>query len=143
MLQLKNQRSGSKTVRGISVILILKRIMTFRPKSPHILLNKNIDFNKSETEAKMKSPYTVLERLTLCFSLYKNCKLKIKLWWVGARERKKRSFFVSFILSERNFFKICISSQYIVYWIYFQNIYAFIYQKTLLHTLLLLVFKIV
>ena len=38
-----------------------------------------------------------------CFSSYKNCKLKVKLWWVGARDRKKRAFFVSFILSEENF----------------------------------------
>ena len=29
LLQLKNQRSGSKTVPGFFIILILKRIMTF------------------------------------------------------------------------------------------------------------------
>ena len=33
--------------------------------------------------------------------------------------------------------------QYIVYWIHFQNIHNSTYQKTLLHTLLLLVFKII
>ena len=29
LLQLKNQRSGTKTVRGFSIILILKGLMTF------------------------------------------------------------------------------------------------------------------
>ena len=82
------------------------------------------------------------ERESLCFSSYKNRKLKVKLWWVGARERKKRAFFVPFILSEGNFFNICVLSQCIVYWIHFQNIHTFTYQKILLHTLLLLVSKI-
>ena len=39
----------------------------------------------------------------MCFSSYKNRKLKVKLS-VGARERKKRAFFVFFILSEQFFF---------------------------------------
>ena len=38
---------------------------------------------------------------------------------------------------------LCVLSKCIVYWIHFQNIYTFAYQKTLLHTLLLLVFKTV
>ena len=33
-------------------------------------------------------PHTVLERRTWCFSLYTNRKLKVKLWWVGARKKK-------------------------------------------------------
>ena len=47
------------------------------------------------------------------------------------------------ILSEGNFFNIYILSQCTVYWINFQNMYTFTYQKTLLHTLLLPVFKMV
>ena len=39
-------------------------------------------------------------------------KLKAKLWWVGARERKKSAFFVKFL------------SQCIVYWTNFKNIYS-------------------
>ena len=91
---------------------------------------------------KWKIPHTVLERQTLCFSSYKNRKLKVKLWWVGARERKKRAFFVPFILSEGIFFNICVLSQCIVYWIHFQNIHTFTYPKILLHAHLLLVYKI-
>ena len=58
-----------------------------------------------------------------------------KLWQVGDSERKIRAFFVPFILSEGNFFNICVLSQCILYWILFQNIHTFNYQKTLLHTL--------
>ena len=92
---------------------------------------------------KWKIPHTVLERRTLCFSSYKNHKLKLKLWWVGAHKRKKTASFVPFILSEGNFCNICILSQCIAYWVHFQNLHTFTYQNTLLHTLLLLVFKIV
>ena len=42
-----------------------------------------------------------------------------------------------------HFFNIWVLSQCIVYWIHFQNIHTFTYQKTLLHILFLLVFKIV
>ena len=96
---------------------------------------KNINFNKNETESKMENPTHSFRETNLCFSSYKNCKLKVKLWWVGVRERKNRVFFVPFILSKGNFFKICVLSQCIVYWIHFQNIHTFTYQKTLLHTL--------
>ena len=47
---------------------------------------------------KWKIPHTVFERWILRFSSYKNRKLKVKLWWVGAPERKKWAFFVPFIL---------------------------------------------
>ena len=80
---------------------------------------------------------------TLFFSSYRNHELKLKLWWIGARERKKGVFFVTFVLFKGNFFVICTLSQCIEYWISFQNIYLFTYKKVLLHTLFLLVFKIV
>ena len=86
--------------------------------------------------------HIALERRTWCFSSYKIRKLKVKLWRVKARERKKRTVFVPFILPEEIFLKIFLS-QCIVYWMYFQNIYTFKYQKTLLHTLFLLVPQIV
>ena len=58
----------------------------------------------------------------MCFSSNKNYLLKVKLWWVGARERKKRTLSGHLILSEGNFWNICVLSQYIVHWIHFQNI---------------------
>ena len=99
--------------------------------------------NKKKRNLKWKITHTVLERQTLCFSSYKNHKLKVKLWLNGARKRKKGHFFVPFILPKGYFFNICVLSQWIVYWIQFQIIFTFTYQKTLLHTLLLLVFKII
>ena len=96
---------------------------------------------KKKRNWKWKNPYIALERRTLCFSSYKNYKLKVKLWWVGASKRKKRVFFVWFILSEGIFFNICVLSQCIVYWIRFQNIHTFTYQKILLHTLFCLFLK--
>ena len=77
-----------------------------------------------------KTPHMLLERQTLCFSSYWNHKLKVKLWWIGACERKKS---VTFILSEGHFFDICVLSQFVC-WINFHNIYTFTY-KTLLHTI--------
>ena len=76
-----------------------------------------MDKIKTRRNRKWKIPHTVLERWTLCFSSFKNHKLKVKLWWVGTRERRKRTFIVQFILSEGNLFKICVLSHCIVYWI--------------------------
>ena len=47
----------------------------------------------------------------MCLSSYKSCKLKVKLWWVRARERKKMVFFVPFILSKWNFCTIYLFSK--------------------------------
>ena len=96
---------------------------------------------KTKRNQKWKIPHTVLGRQTLCFSSYKNRKLKVKLWWDGARKREKRVFFVPFILSEGNFFNICVLSQCRVYWMRFQNIHTFTYQRALLHTLICLFLK--
>ena len=49
-------------------------------------------------------------------------------------KRKKSAFFIYFV--RREFFNIWVLSHCIVYWINFQNIYTFTYQKQLLHTLL-------
>ena len=88
---------------------------------------------KTIRNRKWKTLHTVLERQTLCFSSYKNRNLKVKMWWVGARERKKRVFFVPFILSEGNFFKTCVLLQCIVYWIHLQNKNNFFFNWDLLY----------
>ena len=58
-------------------------------------------------------------------------------------KEKRGHFFGPPILSEGNFFNICVLSQCKVHLIHFLSIHTFTYQKTLLHTLLLFVFKIV
>ena len=70
-------------------------------KGPCILLNKNINFNKNKMELKMENPP---QRRNLCFSSYKNPKLKVKLWWVEARERKKEKIFSTVYFVRREFF---------------------------------------
>ena len=109
-----------------------------KSKSPCILLNKNMNLIKTKRNLKWKTPDIVLERLALCFSSYKTRKLKVKLWWVGGRKRKKRAFFVPFILPDGNFFKNCVLSQCLVYWVHSQNILTFTNQKILLHCCLFL-----
>ena len=84
---------------------------------------------KTKRNRKWKIPYTVLERRTLWFSSYKNRKLKVRLWWLGARERKKRAFFAPVILPEENFFNTCVYLNVTVYWIHFQNIIYFYISK--------------
>ena len=81
---------------------------------------------KTRQNRKRKFPHTISERWTLCLSSYKNRELKVKLWWGEAHERKKNAFFVTVILFEGNIF---IFSQCILYWINFEKIYTFIYQK--------------
>ena len=81
--------------------------------SPIKLLSKNINIIKTRPNWKWKIPYTVLERWTMWFSSYKNCKLTVKLRLVGARKRRKIAFFITFILSEECFFlHFCFVSMY-------------------------------
>ena len=49
--------------------------------------------------------------------------------------KKKEGIFVPFILPKAIFFNICVLSECIVYWIDFQNMHTFTYQKPLPHTL--------
>ena len=95
------------------------------------------------TRIEQNNDHVRIFRGILFRSSFKTGKLKLKLWWVGARERKMRAFLVPFILYKENFFNICVLSQCIVCWIHFQNIQTFTYKKSLLHRPLLLVFKIV
>ena len=78
------------------------------------------------------------------FSLYKNSKLKVKLSRIEAHERKKTSFFVTFVLYEGHFF---------LTFVFYLNVWCIEYNfrichkkyirisKTLHHTLLLPVLK--
>ena len=57
-------------------------------------------------------------------------------------QKKKDNIFLTFILSVTDFFNICVLSQFIVLNVLSEYTYFYI-SKTLLHKLLLLVFKIV
>ena len=104
-------------------------------KSPWILLNKNINFNNSEKESKLENPICRFREANLALQLIWESEIKSKtVMSESSRKKKKEAFFVPFILSEGTFFHICVLYQCIVYWIHFQNIHTFTYQKTLLHT---------
>ena len=79
---------------------------------------------------KLKSPYIVLETWIMFFSSYNNCKSKVKLWWVGARE-KKSAFFVTFIFFEGKSFDYYLRfiSMHSVLNKLSEYIYTLIYQK--------------
>ena len=99
-----------KTVSGFSIILIYYIILIFyysnyfksspawiclvtlKFKVSMLLVEQKYKLNKKKQNRKWKTPRTVLERRTLCFSWYVNRELKIKLWWFGARRRIKRAF---------------------------------------------------
>ena len=106
-----------------------------KSKSPCFLVNKNINFSKSEMESKMQYPTHSASKTSLvCFSAYKNRKLKVTPGWVGARERKKGNFCTVYIV--RWYFLTFVLSQCIVYWNTLSE-YTYIYiSKTLLDPLL-------
>ena len=71
--------SGSKTVWLFYYFNFERNYDVLKSKSPCTLLNKNINLIKTKRNQNWKIPHTVLETRTLCFSSYKNCKLKVKL----------------------------------------------------------------
>ena len=54
------------------------------------MLNKNVNFNKNETELKMENPTHCFREANLVSAHIRitSLKFKVKLWWVGAREKK-------------------------------------------------------
>ena len=116
-----------------------------KSKSPCILINKNINFNKNEAKSKMgKSTQSCTEKIIL-LQLIQESQIKCKTVMSWISRKKKRAIFVTLILSEGNVFNICVLSQCTGYWTHFQNMHTFTYQKTLLHYLrhfLFFLFKI-
>ena len=97
---------------GFSIIAILKEIITFNKESMHFFEQKYKLKNK--TESKWKIVHIVLERRTLCFSSYKNHKLKVKLMSWSSQKKKEGIFCTAYFLRS-NFLKyFCFISMYCV-----------------------------
>ena len=128
------------------LILILNGIMTFSSQSQCILLNKNINFNKNETESKTENLTYSFRETNFVLQLIQESQIKSKSMMIWASRKKKARIFCT-VYFFRRFFTVYVFNivlhQRIVYWIHFQNIHTFTYEKTLFHTLLLLVFRIV
>ena len=141
IFKLKNQRPTSKDVCGFSIIFILKEFWGFAVKESMVFVEQKYQVQLKRDGIENGKSHTQFYRWTMCFSSYKNCELKVKLRWVGAREWKNRSFFVTLILSEENFLNIWVLSQGIVYWIMSFEIYVLLHiKKALLHTLFIVCF---
>ena len=76
-----------------------------KSKSPCLLLNKNTNFNKNETELKMENS-THIFRDEPCVSAHQRIKSKTEL---KLTKEKKGAFFVTFILTEGIFLTFAIS----------------------------------
>ena len=70
LMQLKNQMSRSKCVCGVSFILILKGIMTFKSQRVHaFLVNKNTNYNKNKEESEMENPTYSFREMNLALQV--------------------------------------------------------------------------
>ena len=81
------------------------------------MLNKNINFNKNKTESKMENLTESCRETELVVQFIQESQIRSKTVVVGARERKKRVFFVPLILSGGNFFNISDLAQYTLIYI--------------------------
>ena len=91
----------------------------------------------------MENPTHSFREMNVVLQLKKGLQINNKNVMNWSLQKKKECIFCNVYLVQRKFFNICVISHCIVYWLNFQNIHTFTYQKTLLHTLLLLVCKIV
>ena len=67
----------------------------FKVKDSMHFVEQKFNFNKNQKELKMEIlTQRIWTTWTWCFSSFENRKLTVKLWRVGARERKTRAFFV-------------------------------------------------
>ena len=104
---LKIRGLGAKLCLGFLLFSFWKelwrfyRIIWIKPKSPCILMNKNINFNQNEKESEMENLSD--SSRSLCFGSHKKCKSKVKLWWAGTCKKKKRTFFFPFVCPKKFF----------------------------------------
>ena len=92
---LKIRGLGAKAWMAFLLFSFWKELWGFKVKKSTLFVEQKLKAKRNE---KWKIPHTLSERWTLRFSSYKNHVLEVKLWWVGARERKESAFFVTFSL---------------------------------------------
>ena len=132
-MQLKIRGLGAKNLEGNYGVL--------KSKSRCILLNKNKNFDKNETESKIKNPTHCFRDMNLAVQLKKESNMKNKTVMSWSFQKKKYGIFCAVYFAEGNFFNIRFLSQCILYWVQFQNKHTFTYQKISLHTFFCLFLK--
>ena len=115
--------------------------MTFL--SPCILLNKNVNFNKNETESKMENPTHSFRETNLALQLIQESQIKRKSVMSWSSQKKKESIFCIVYFVRRNFFlHLSFVSMYSVLNTLSEYTYLYISKNITSYTFLLL-FKIV
>ena len=75
-----------------------------KPKSPCILLNKNINFNKNETESKMKNLTHIFKETNLLLQLILEFQIKSKTVMSWSSRKKKEGIFCTVNFVRKEFF---------------------------------------
>ena len=83
-------------------------------KSPVILLNKNINFNKNKTELKMKNPTHGFGETSLALQLILKSQIKSKTVMSWSSQTKKEDNICTVSFARRKFFNIFFISMYSV-----------------------------
>ena len=99
-----------------------------KSKSPCILLNKNINFNKNDTELKMENPTHSFRENDLVLQLIQESQIKSKTVIKWSLQKNKDDIFIQLILSKDFFFdNLCFISMYSVFNTF--KIYILLYIK--------------
>ena len=108
-LQLTQKSLNFKTsccnlkIRGLGAKLCLNYDV-LKSKSPCILLSKNINFNKNETESKMENPTHRFRETNLVFQLIQESQIKSKSVMSWSSRKKKEGIFCTVYFVRREFF---------------------------------------
>ena len=81
-----------------------------KSKSPCILLNKKIKFNKTETESKVKNLTHKFRETNLALQFIYESQINSKTVMSWSSWKKKESSFCTVYFVKRTFFNICVSS---------------------------------
>ena len=103
-MQLENLRSGRKTASCFSYFNFERNYDVSKSRSPCILLNKNINFNKNEAESKTENPKHSFRETNFVLQFIWASYIKSRIVMSWSSRKKKTAFFVPFIFSEGNFF---------------------------------------
>ena len=112
---LKIRRMGAKMYVAFLLFWFWKELSSFKV----ILLNKKINF-----VSKLENPTHSFRETYIVLQLLQKSKIKSKTVMSWSSQKKIEGIFL--LLA---FFKVCVLSQCIVYWIHFQNIHTFTYQE--------------
>ena len=135
--------SGSKTVRLFYYFNFERNYDVLNPKSPSILLKKNINFNKNEKEWKMENPTHSFRETNLVVQLIEELQMKSKTVMSWSSRKKKEGIFCTVYFVYRLYRNsLCFITMYIVLNTLSEYTYFYISKNITSYTFLL-VFKIV